>query len=372
MNMTKSTHLLFGTALAAQLILGCGDRALQSISPERKEFTYSLMLTPRAEQLANIQVMETNLTEYAEASDFQGEVTSDPSATRLLTSLIPGRIERMYVTQPGDRIHVGQPVADLYSPEIESAAAEYIRLAKGNGREEQELAQAARIRLMRLGIQNGEIENWKNQDALPRRFVVRATQEGTVSELPIAAGNWINRNATLAVLANDKTPIVKIRIDANQKRFLTTGTTVYVAGNGWTAEGRVRQIDIENNSGQTFRSGFIALNKFPERMVIGEIVNVSIHSDTRRTIRIPTDAILNSSGRKAVFVSPPEGGFEFRAILTGRTQDGRTEITRGIKPGDKLVVQGAYLLYSELVLRNHGDLPFPEFDRTASDTKPNP
>jgi YHS domain-containing protein len=80
-------------------------------------------------------------------------------------------------------------------------------------------------------------------------------------------------------------------------------------------------------------------------------VNVEIPLTMAETISVPTEAVLDSGLRKTVFVDRGNGWFEPRPVETGRSLGDRTEILRGLTPGEKIVVSGNFLIDSESRLK---------------------
>ncbi len=64
-------------------------------------------------------------------------------------------------------------------------------------------------------------------------------------------------------------------------------------------------------------------------------------------IAIPVDAVLDSGLRKSVFVDAGDGYFEPRLVETGSRLGDRVQITKGLEPGERIVVSGNFLLESE-------------------------
>ena len=65
------------------------------------------------------------------------------------------------------------------------------------------------------------------------------------------------------------------------------------------------------------------------------------------TIGVPADAVLDSGLKKTVFVDRGQVYFEPRQVETGWRLGNRIEITRGLSPGERIAVSGAFLIDSE-------------------------
>jgi RND family efflux transporter MFP subunit len=76
-------------------------------------------------------------------------------------------------------------------------------------------------------------------------------------------------------------------------------------------------------------------------------VDVELPITLPPAITVSTDAVLDSGIKKTVFVDRGEGVFEPRAVETGWRMGDRVEVVDGLKPGERIVVSGIFLLDSE-------------------------
>ncbi|MGH9629460.1 MAG: efflux RND transporter periplasmic adaptor subunit, partial [Bryobacteraceae bacterium] len=72
-------------------------------------------------------------------------------------------------------------------------------------------------------------------------------------------------------------------------------------------------------------------------------------SSAREAVLVPEAAVQNLSGQSVVFVRTASDRFEPRAVQTGRSEGGSTEIPQGLRPGEQVVVRGGFLLKSHLM-----------------------
>ena len=70
--------------------------------------------------------------------------------------------------------------------------------------------------------------------------------------------------------------------------------------------------------------------------------------ETAQVLAVPRSAVEQIEGKTVVFVQTGEG-FERRNVLTGASGGARIEIRQGLAPGDRVAVEGAFLLKSELL-----------------------
>jgi YHS domain-containing protein len=76
-------------------------------------------------------------------------------------------------------------------------------------------------------------------------------------------------------------------------------------------------------------------------------VDVEIPITLAPAMAVPVDAVLDSGLKKTVFVDLGKGFFEPREIETGWRLGNRVEITKGLKPGERIVTSGNFLIDSE-------------------------
>jgi Cu(I)/Ag(I) efflux system membrane fusion protein len=66
---------------------------------------------------------------------------------------------------------------------------------------------------------------------------------------------------------------------------------------------------------------------------------------------LPVDAVIRDGNGSHIWIETEPGRFEPRSVKTGNENFNRVEITEGLETGEIVVISGAYLLYSEFVLK---------------------
>ena len=80
----------------------------------------------------------------------------------------------------------------------------------------------------------------------------------------------------------------------------------------------------------------------------GMFVNLEIYSeDVREVPKIPSSALLTDNDAFFVFVQTGPERFERRQVLVGRRKGDEAAIDRGLKPGERVVIRGAFELKSK-------------------------
>ncbi len=76
---------------------------------------------------------------------------------------------------------------------------------------------------------------------------------------------------------------------------------------------------------------------------------------TGEGLMVPADAVQEVEGRSAVFVEEAPGTYQVRPVTTERLPDGRLQLTGGVEPGERVVLEGAFTLKSELAKGELGE-----------------
>jgi Cu(I)/Ag(I) efflux system membrane fusion protein len=83
----------------------------------------------------------------------------------------------------------------------------------------------------------------------------------------------------------------------------------------------------------------------------GQAAQVLLQHSARHALVIPVDAVIRNEQGTHVYIQTEQNTFEPRMVKTGIENFQSVEIVDGLKPGDQVVATGAYLLYSELILK---------------------
>ena len=90
-------------------------------------------------------------------------------------------------------------------------------------------------------------------------------------------------------------------------------------------------------------------------LTIGMLTNVSISADLGEQLSVPRESVMDLGTRKVVFVAKAEGVFEPREVEIGAQADNYWAVTKGLHQGEKVVVDGNFLLDSESRLKAGAD-----------------
>ncbi|TSA10458.1 MAG: efflux RND transporter periplasmic adaptor subunit [Betaproteobacteria bacterium] len=283
-----------------------------------------------------------------------------------VTSKFDGWIQRLYVNTTGQAVRLGEPLMDVYSPDLIAAQQEYLIAKKGvktlaGGSAE---VQASMQRLMDSALQR--LRNWDisetelrrlEEDGKGRQYLtLRSPANGVVLDKPsiqgkrFMAGEVLYQIADLSsvwllaeVFERDLAHVgvgqsVQVKVDAYpEKVFAGKLTFIYPTLNNETRTAKAR-IELANPQA-LLKPSMHARAEFSS-------IHALVHSLT-----VPDSAVLDTGTRQLVLVQRGEGKFEPRTVKLGARGDGYVEVLQGIKAGERVVVSANFLIDAESNLK---------------------
>lgn len=263
-----------------------------------------------------------------------------------------GWIEKLAVDSVGQLVHRGQPLFDFFSPELLVAQKEYLLAAERGA----DYAAQTVVKLRNVGISPSQIAELQRTRQARQVVHVESPRDGFVVEKNAIAGQMVEKGAKLYRIADLATVWVLADIYESDLPFVRVGQTatvrlsylpdrvfngrvtyVYPTVNEKTRAARVRMEFY--NPGYFLKPGMYATVDIRAQLLADAVL-------------VPAMAVLRSGERNTVFVDLGEGRFEPRAISLGARGAGDVyQVLDGLKPGERVVTSGQFLLDSESQLR---------------------
>jgi Cu(I)/Ag(I) efflux system membrane fusion protein/cobalt-zinc-cadmium efflux system membrane fusion protein len=296
-----------------------------------------------------------------------GLVNYEESRQYSVNSKIDGWVEKLHVNQNGQHVKKGQPLLNIYSPDLVSAQEEFLLALRNKTALERSgfpdtaergkrLLEASRRRLKLWDISDWQIRRLEKTGNIQKTMTLYAPYDGIVTLKAVHEGMYakagmelfqisdISRVWVYADIYEYELPWVKVGQEAEVilpfvggKRLLGKISFLYPYVEPRTRTVKAR-IDLENPE----------LELKPEMFV-----NVLLNSRTiRDVLTVPAEAVLRSGEKETVFMALEEGKFEPREVKTGlQSEDGAIEIVQGLLEGEKVVTSAQFMLDSESNLR---------------------
>jgi len=319
----------------------------------------AITIDPATIQMMNVQTTEITRGPLRRTIRTVGTINYNETALVDVTTKFKGWIEKLDVDATGQLVHRGEPLFEVYSPELYSAEREFLRTVtnsfnKTRGPKGQR--QAAVRDLKFFDVQDAQIAQLEKTRKAFKTLPMVAPISGFVVEKNVVEGQMVDAGMKLYRLADlgvvwvfgqiyeQDLPYVQLGQEATVKlsslpdrEFRGRVTYVYPDVDEKTRTAKVR-LEFEN-------PGYF--------LKPGMFVSVQITSELEPSVLlVPDSAVLRSGEKNTVFVALPGGKFDPRTIVLGpEAEHNRYEVISGLQEGEHVVTSGQFMLDSESQLR---------------------
>lgn len=296
-----------------------------------------------------------------------GRVAWDERRVAHVHTKVQGWVEAVHVDFLGQRVERGEPLLELYSPALVSTQEELLVAARYRdstkqsefsdvSQSGQSLYDATRRRLELWDVDPRDVDRLLTTGDVQRTLTLRAPTSGVITQLEARSGMEIAPNTNLYTVADPSRVWVMAEVYEYELPWVEVGQSAHIE--------LPYLKDVDLSAPITYVSPFLdpATRTAEIRVELanpdghlrpGMFGNVLIEGTPQHNVvTVPTQAIIRSGRRSIVIVARGDGRFAPRTIETGlSTGEGTTEVTRGLEPGDEVVVSSQFLIDSESQLQ---------------------
>lgn len=324
----------------------------------------ALMLSDTQMKLANITTSKVSRQPVGETLTLNARLVADEDRTRTISSRVSGRIEKLYFKETGRIVQAGEPLYEIYSEALLTLQREYMLALEQNqtlGNEKERYAtilKAAGNKLLLYGLTQKQLDQLAITKALTPRVTFVAPSGGFIEDLPVVEGQYVNEGDLLYRLENIASLWVEADLYPHEAQYASIGTAVAVRVAGFETEPVTARIsflspEFERQS-QVIRAR-MTLSNPGFRFKPGMHAQVELLHSAHVSLALPTDAVIRDAKGSHVYVQTGTNTFLPRMVRTGLEDVDLVEIVDGLEEDEVVAVTGAYLLYSELILKKGVD-----------------
>ncbi|MDH4232905.1 MAG: efflux RND transporter periplasmic adaptor subunit, partial [Nitrospirota bacterium] len=324
------------------------------------------------QQMIGVTTFEVGVRPLQHIIRTVGRIEYDEKRLATVNTKIDGWIERLYVDYTGKYVKKGEPLADIYSPELVATQQEYLNVLKwvrhkggqqgdvssresneiGNmlSRDAEMILEAARQRLKLWDISESQIRKIEESGKPARTLTIYSPVNGYVAQKIALQGMRVMPGEKLFDVADlshvwiisdiyeYELPMIRIGQTAvislsylPGKEFTSRIEYVYPTLSADTRTAKVR-FAIPNPGGQLKPQMF---------------TNVEVKVNLGKKLAIPDDAVIDTGMRQIVYVDAGDEYFEPREVRLGMRAEGFREVLAGLKAGERIVSSATFLVDSE-------------------------
>ncbi len=326
----------------------------------------SVTLTPERRQVLGIRSEEIHHGPLTRAIRTVGRVAVDERRLHHIHVKYDGYVEHLYVDFTGKYVERGQPLLSIYSPELVASQQEYLLAWKAQqqmadssiasvAQGSLDLLEAARQRLLLWDISRADIEALERAGKVSRAVDLRSEVAGYVVQKLAFHGMRVTPADTLYDIADLSRVWVLADVYESDVPLVQVGMQAelaapYLPGRAW----RGPVTNVNPTVGEKTRTGKVRIELANDGLLLKPdmFVDASLQADLGTGLSVPESAVIDSGGRKLVFVDHGEGHFEPREIRLGVRAGAGFQVLSGLADGERVVTSANFLLDSESSLRS--------------------
>lgn len=290
-----------------------------------------------------------------------GVVDFDETRMAYVAPKFGGFVERLYVDFTGKPVSRGQPLLEIYSPELVSAQEELLlarRLAERVGASGVEgvaagstdLLESAKRRLRYWDISEAQIEHLLTTGEVRKTMTLHARVSGIVMEKNVFEGQAVRPGENLYMVADLSRVWIEAELFEADAALVHAGmpATIEVAAYpGKTFSGTVEYVYPTLEERTRSMKARVALVNPGGRLKPGMYATVRLGRELGEAVAIPRSAVLQTGEKAVAFVDMGGGRLMPHELRLGTTGEEYVEVLDGVEPGDGVVTSAQFLLDSE-------------------------
>jgi RND family efflux transporter MFP subunit len=273
---------------------------------------------------------------------------------------INGWVQKLYADSEGMHVHKGEPLFDLFSPDLQVAEEELIGATKALSAldpnatdtvraESQTMVDSSRQKLRLWGIDDQDIDAIAKSAKAPQTIPFRSPVDGHVEDKMIVEGSAIQAGTKLMRIEDHTSLWLEIQVYEEQIPLVAIGQTV--------------DATVDSVPGRIFSGPITFIYPHLDHMARTEKVRVVLDNakhelrpgmyataNIRTTpitdaLIVPREAVIDTGTKQMAFVAESDGHFEPRDVRMGIIGDGdQVQILEGLAPGENVVTSGQFLM----------------------------
>jgi cobalt-zinc-cadmium efflux system membrane fusion protein len=375
-------HTPPGPVTAAQTPIAAEAPAVAEQTPEETSGEVEVVLSPEAVAQAGIKMEEVTVVERGTSVQVPGTIMANAYREVKVFPIVGGIVTKLHA-QLGTVVKRGVPLATLFSAELAEAQTKYLsakamveadhqklertkQLVEIGAASRQELeevsavhtshateAEAARQRLLLLGLTRKQVETLKSASQALATVVVPAPMDGVITERSANPGQVVAMGEALFVVT-DLSELWAVgdlyEQDFQAVRVGSEATLTTPAYRDLTLRGRVTYIDPRVDPQTRTAKVRVEMPNPDGHLRLGMYVTMAFSTSSgEHAVVVPRAAVQTIGGRQVVFVAvqDEEGKFVQRTVQVGQLAGESYAVLSGLEPGEVVATEGSFFLRAE-------------------------
>ena len=329
--------------------------------PSDHKYISTIMVDAAKQKLLGIEVKTIEAKPGVRWSYYSGLVKIDETKIFRLNAGIDGAIHDYVPLPSGSTVRKNQLLFSIVAPSaipalqlfiLNSQALAKAKYSPTEGQNAEALANSnlkQRIeQLESYGLSPGQIAEIAERQEFPESIRILSPADGIVLESSVMAGLKFEKGMDLVRIVNLDTVWTTVNVfQSNISQFVRSKQVlINVPERQISFVGTIdASVPQFNEINQSYNVRIITKNS-NAMLIPGMKVEVAIPEKYPKSIVIPESAIVDDGSRKSVFVEIAPGQFTSQDVELGWQQNQQSEVLHGLSSGQKIVINGTFLLKS--------------------------
>lgn len=343
------------------LATSCGKQTQQH---EAHESGHDMMLTltPQERIVANIRIDTARIKNLYEETTLIGTAAVDERAVNVISSRVKGRVDKLFVRNPGTFVKNGEALYSIYSEELLAYENEYLlaidenKTATTQKAVTENMVKAARRRLELWTLTDKQINELGRTRNISPLITFYSNRSGYLSELLVREGEYVEIGSPMFRLTDLSALWIESQLYSNEINYLRQSPVLEVEFEAFPGERLKGEVVYDNprlEDNTKINLMRVRVSNAKGNYKPGMMAYIYLKRNEKKTLVIPKSALLLENFT-TVWVETPDGMFEQRMVETGINNKREVEILSGLEAGDRVVITGAYLLNSAWKVKQGG------------------
>jgi Cu(I)/Ag(I) efflux system membrane fusion protein len=290
-----------------------------------------------------------------------GYVDVDETRLRYISPKFGGWVEKLHVNFTGQPVERGQPLLDVYSPDLVAAQEELLlafRMVESLGEDStaeatagtRELLESVRRRLAYWDVSEEQIEQVLESGEARRTLTIYSPVSGIVMEKNVVLGQYFEPGRSIYMIADLSRVWVNGEIFESDLPYVREGMPVEIsvsARPGETLTGTVEYLYPTLSDRTRSVRARIGIPNPRGGLKPGMYATARLTATLDEALTIPSSAVLETGERAVAFVDLGGGRLMPQEVRIGARGEGYVEVLGGLEPGQRVVTSPQFLLDSE-------------------------
>jgi len=336
---------------------------------EQTEEAPAVEIPLEKQQLLGVKTVAASVKPLQKIIRTVGRIEYDERRLATVNTKIEGWIERLYVNYTGKYVKKGEPLAEIYSPELVATQQEFLNLLKWKqsaisnqqsaievmlSKDAEAIIEAAKQRLRLWDINDAQIKKIEEAGKPIRTLTIYSPASGYVVQKTALQGIRVMPGERLFDVADLSRVWIVSDIYEYDVSLIKIGQTAKISLSYFPGREFSSRIDYIYPSlageSRTAKIRFTIANAGGQ-LKPQMFTNVEVKINLGNKLSVPESAVIDTGIRQIVYVDKGEGYFEPREVMIGLKAEGMVEVLKGIKAGEKVASSGNFLIDSEAQLK---------------------